>query len=83
MVPPHAESSIQTEFIIKILFSKAHMLCHNINSYTKGPSHLDVIMGASSADIMWLEAFSQKYNRINKNVSRGDEQSGVTKHDLD
>jgi hypothetical protein len=26
-------------------------------------------MGASSADIMWLEAFSQKYNRINKNVS--------------
>lgn len=66
--------------MIKILFSKAHMLCHDINSYTKGLSHLDVIMGASSADIMWFEAYSQKYNRINKNVSRGDETHGAVKH---
>ena len=44
------------------------MLCHDINSLTKGSNHLDVIMGASTADIMWFEAFSQKYARINKNV---------------
>ncbi|KAL8799188.1 MAG: hypothetical protein Q9182_006088 [Xanthomendoza sp. 2 TL-2023] len=58
----------KAQHIIKILFTKAHMLCHDINSFTKGPSHLDIIMGASTADIMWFEAFSQKYARINKNV---------------
>lgn len=47
------------------------MLCHDVNAFTKSPNHLDVIMGASSADIIWFEAFSQKYNRINKNVSSG------------
>lgn len=56
------------------------MLCHSINSHTKSSSHLDVIMGASSADIMWLEAFSQKYNRINKNVSHAVEKSGSREH---
>ncbi|MCJ1262743.1 hypothetical protein MMC22_002613 [Lobaria immixta] len=57
----------KAEHIIKVLFSKAHMLCHDVNTFTKSPNHLDVIMGASSADIIWFEAFSQKYNRINKN----------------
>ena len=33
---------------MKILFAKAHMLCHDINSFTKAPSHIDVIMGAST-----------------------------------
>ena len=32
---------------------------------------------------MWLEAFSQKYNRINKNVSCGDEISGLKKCNSD
>ena len=63
-----AENIYQAEYIIKILFSKAHILCHDINTTTKGSNHLDVIMGSSSADIIWFEAFSQKYNRINKNV---------------
>ncbi|KAL9013338.1 MAG: hypothetical protein Q9173_001963 [Seirophora scorigena] len=58
----------KAQHIIKILFTKAHMLCHDINLFTKGPSHLDIIMGASTADIMWFEAFSQKYARINKNA---------------
>ncbi|KAI4186584.1 MAG: hypothetical protein LQ346_005655 [Caloplaca aetnensis] len=58
----------KAQHIIKILFTKAHMLCHDINLTTKGPSHLDIIMGASTADIMWFEAFSQKYARINKNA---------------
>ncbi|CAO1597151.1 MAG: hypothetical protein LQ349_000578 [Xanthoria aureola] len=63
---PNNESKAQ--HVIKILFTKAHMLCHDINSFTKGPNHLDIIMGASTADIMWFEAFSQKYARINKNA---------------
>ena len=54
---------------MKILFAKAHMLCHDINSFTKAPSHIDVIMGASTGDIVWFEAYSQKYVRVNKNVS--------------
>ncbi|KAL9029659.1 MAG: hypothetical protein Q9196_002125 [Gyalolechia fulgens] len=58
----------KAQHIIKILFTKAHMLCHDINQSTKAPNHLDIIMGASTADIMWFEAFSQKYARINKNA---------------
>lgn len=44
------------------------MLCHDVNMFTKSPSHLDVIIGSSSADILWYEPLSQKYARINKNV---------------
>ena len=55
---------------MKILFAKAHMLCHDINSFTKAPNHIDVIMGASTGDIVWFEAYSQKYVRVNKNVSQ-------------
>ena len=51
---------------MKILFSKANMLCHDVNPLTKSTSHMDVIMGASTGDIVWFEAFSQKYVRINK-----------------
>ncbi|KAL8729038.1 MAG: hypothetical protein Q9181_005138 [Wetmoreana brouardii] len=58
----------KAQHIIKILFTKAHILCHDINLFTKGPNHLDLIMGASTGDIMWFEAFSQKYARINKNA---------------
>lgn len=53
---------------MRILFAKAHILCHDINPFTKGPNHIDVIMGASTGDIVWFEAYSQKYVRINKNV---------------
>lgn len=53
---------------MKILFAKAHMLCHDINPLTKGPNHIDVVMGASTGDIVWFEAYSQKYVRVNKNV---------------
>ncbi len=52
---------------MKILFAKAHILCHDINSFTKGPNHVDVILGASTGDIVWFEAYSQKYVRVNKN----------------
>ena len=44
------------------------MLCHDVNIFTKSPNHLDVIIGSSSADILWYEPLSQKYARINKNV---------------
>jgi hypothetical protein len=60
----------QEEHLTKILFTKAHALCHDVNSITKGPGHLDVVMGFSTGDIIWYEPMSQKYTRINKNVGR-------------
>ena len=45
------------------------MLCHDTNQVTKSEGHLDVIMGSSTGDIIWFEAYSQKYFRINKNVA--------------
>ncbi|MCJ1239498.1 hypothetical protein MMC14_007494 [Varicellaria rhodocarpa] len=57
----------KAEHLTKILFTKAHMLCHDVNPLTKSSSHLDVIMGSSSADLIWYEPMTQKYNRINKN----------------
>lgn len=54
---------------MKITFTKAHPLCHDVNASTKMNNHIDVILGFSSADIVWYEPFSQRYTRINKNVS--------------
>ena len=52
--------------LIKILFAKANILCHDINHFTKTIGHIDVVMGANTGDIVWFEAYSQKYGRINK-----------------
>ncbi|KZF21121.1 putative catabolite repression protein creC [Xylona heveae TC161] len=60
-------SSQKAEQLTKILFTKAHALCHDINILTKSSTHLDVVLGFSSADIIWYEPMSQKYARINKN----------------
>jgi len=60
-------SSIKGEPLTKILFTKAHMLCHDVNQLTKDDTHIDVVMGSSASDIIWYEPMSQKYARINKN----------------
>ena len=60
-------SKNKEEPLAKILFTKAHMLSHDVNDMTKGPSHIDVVMGSSAGDIIWYEPISQKYARINKN----------------
>lgn len=60
-------SNVKAEPLTKILFTKAHMLCHDINQTTKDEQHIDVIMGSSASDIIWYEPISQKYARINKN----------------
>ena len=53
--------------LAKILFTKAHGLCHDVNELTKSSGHIDVIMGTSAGDIIWYEPITQKYARINKN----------------
>ncbi|KAL1960346.1 hypothetical protein VTO42DRAFT_8306 [Malbranchea cinnamomea] len=60
-------SKVKHEPLTKILFTKAHMLCHDVNEVTKSTTHLDVIMGSSAGDIIWYEPMQQKYARINKN----------------
>lgn len=60
-------STQKEEHLTKVLFTKAHMLCHDINDLTKTSTHLDIIMGSSAGDIIWYEPMSQKYARINKN----------------
>ncbi|KAF1999247.1 putative WD40 repeat protein CreC [Amniculicola lignicola CBS 123094] len=60
-------SPTKEEHMTKILFTKAHALCHDVNQSTKGPSHIDIVMGFSTGDIIWYEPMSQKYVRINKN----------------
>jgi hypothetical protein len=67
----YTANHVQVESLTKILFTKAHALCHEVNPITKSPTHLDVIIGFSTGDIIWYEPMSQKYARINKNVSFG------------
>ncbi|PHH75101.1 hypothetical protein CDD80_2621 [Ophiocordyceps camponoti-rufipedis] len=55
------------EYLTKILFTKAHCLCHDVNKTTRSASHIDVIMGFSTGEIIWWEPISQRYTRLNKN----------------
>ncbi|EFZ02663.2 WD domain-containing protein [Metarhizium robertsii ARSEF 23] len=55
------------DYFTKILFTKAHCLSHDVNMVTKGASHIDVIMGFSTGEIIWWEPISQRYTRMNKN----------------
>ncbi|KAF2792912.1 catabolite repression protein creC [Melanomma pulvis-pyrius CBS 109.77] len=60
-------SPTKEEHMTKVLFTKAHALCHDINQITKGPNHIDLVLGFSTGDIIWYEPMSQKYARMNKN----------------
>jgi WD40 repeat protein len=60
-------SETKADQLNKILFTKAHPSCHDINSLTKSSNHIDVVIGFNTGDIIWYEPFSQKYTRLNKN----------------
>jgi WD40 repeat protein len=62
-----APSELKTENMTKVLFTKAHAICHDVNRVTQSTSHVDVILGFNTGDIIWYEPISQKYARINKN----------------
>ena len=62
-----SDSYFKAEHLTKILFTKAHMLCHDVNELTKSSNHLDVVAGSSASDLIWYEPFGMRYNRINKN----------------
>ncbi|KAH6618100.1 WD40-repeat-containing domain protein [Chaetomium sp. MPI-SDFR-AT-0129] len=60
-------SPTKTEYLSKILFTKAHCLCHDVNKLTKSSAHIDVVMGFSTGEIIWWEPITQRYTRLNKN----------------
>ncbi|KAK4248501.1 WD40-repeat-containing domain protein [Corynascus novoguineensis] len=62
-------SPTKAEYLTKILFTKAHCLCHDVNKLTKSATHIDVVMGFSTGEIIWWEPISQRYTRLNKNGS--------------
>lgn len=55
------------EALTKILLTRAHPLCHDVNRKTKSLAGFDLIVGFSSGDILWIDLVTGKYNRINKN----------------
>lgn len=57
----------KADYMTKVLFTKAHCLCHDVNQVTRSANHIDVIMGFSTGEIIWWEATSQRYARLNKN----------------
>ncbi|CAK7246299.1 MAG: hypothetical protein STHCBS139747_007926 [Sporothrix thermara] len=71
-------SENKKDYYTKILFTKAHCLCHDLNPLTKSSSHIDVIMGFSTGELIWWEPYSQRYTRLNKNgIIRGTPVSDV------
>jgi len=55
--------------LAKLLFTRSHPTSHDINLFTRTNDHTDVVIGFSTGDIIWFECFSQKYMRLNKQVS--------------
>ncbi|KAK4150884.1 hypothetical protein C8A00DRAFT_45809 [Chaetomidium leptoderma] len=60
-------SPAKAEYLTKILFTKAHCLCHDVNKVTKSSTHIDVVLGFSTGEIIWWEPITQRYIRLNKN----------------
>ncbi|KAK0743329.1 WD40-repeat-containing domain protein [Schizothecium vesticola] len=60
-------SPTKADYLMKILFTKAHCLCHDVNDVTRSFSHIDIIMGFSTGEIIWWEPISNRYTRLNKN----------------
>lgn len=64
---PSPVPDTKKEFLTKILFTKSHPLCHDVNQFTRSVNCIDLVLGMSSGDAVWLDACSNKYLRINKN----------------
>jgi len=60
-------SPSKAEYLTKILFTKAHCLCHDVNKVTKSSTHIDLVMGFSTGEVIWWEPITQRYTRLNKN----------------
>lgn len=64
---PSPVPDTKKEFLTKILFTKSHPLCHDVNQFTRSANCIDLVLGMSSGDAVWLDACTNRYHRINKN----------------
>lgn len=66
------DAARKIEPLSRILLNKAWPMCFELNKLTASAQQLDVIIGTSTGDILWLELTTQRYERINKhgNVTR-------------
>ncbi|KAG6889839.1 hypothetical protein C0995_014317 [Termitomyces sp. Mi166 len=55
--------------LARITFS-AHPTCHDVNTTTASPDHLDVIIGFSSGDLVWLGAFGSFLKDLKMSLTR-------------
>ncbi|THU88588.1 WD40 repeat-like protein [Dendrothele bispora CBS 962.96] len=53
------------EPLARVNFS-AHPTCHDVNPLTASPERLDVIIGFSTGDLIWLDPIASRYARLNK-----------------
>ncbi|KAJ7632962.1 catabolite repression protein creC [Roridomyces roridus] len=56
------------EPLARITFS-AYPTCHDVNILTSSSERLDVIIGFSTGDLVWLDPISARYGRLNKQGS--------------
>ncbi|KAJ7074171.1 catabolite repression protein creC [Mycena amicta] len=56
------------EPLARITFS-AYPTCHDVNVSTSSSERLDVIIGFSTGDLVWLDPISSRYTRLNKQGS--------------
>ncbi|KAJ6618811.1 WD40-repeat-containing domain protein [Mycena sp. CBHHK59/15] len=56
------------EPLARITFS-AYPTCHDVNLTTSSSERLDVIIGFSTGDLVWLDPISSRYGRLNKQGS--------------
>ncbi|GLB34713.1 putative WD domain, G-beta repeat [Lyophyllum shimeji] len=51
--------------LCRITFS-TNPTCHDVNTSTASPEHLDVVIGFASGDLVWLDPVTSRYARLNK-----------------
>ncbi|KAJ7112454.1 catabolite repression protein creC [Mycena crocata] len=56
------------EPLARITFS-AYPTCHDVNLSTSSSERLDVIIGFSTGDLVWLDPITSRYGRLNKQGS--------------
>ncbi|KAL0946567.1 hypothetical protein HGRIS_012770 [Hohenbuehelia grisea] len=53
------------EPLAKVTFT-AFPTCHDVNPSTASPERLDIVIGFSTGDLVWLDPISLRYTRLNK-----------------
>ncbi|KAI9446155.1 WD40 repeat-like protein [Lactarius indigo] len=53
------------EALVRVAFA-THPTCHDVNHATASHEHLDLIIGFQTGDLIWLDPFSLRYGRLNK-----------------